>query len=154
MSLMRMHVDSESIEDAQHIRTRYNLRPLKLQSCSPRILVAASKASHHGTSMIGTAHMWHAFQKIPDWLQISGRVYGGGGLRVEEGEDLNCEAPSSPLTKYSYSDESSKPAPSKPAHSKKCTKKLPQPPPPPPPPNCLHHSQPNPQIPALISQAS
>ncbi|PLW39120.1 hypothetical protein PCANC_12603 [Puccinia coronata f. sp. avenae] len=104
--------------------------------------------------MIGTAHTWHTFHKIPDRLQISGRVDGGGGLRVEEEEDLNHEAPSSPLTEYSYSDEPSKPAPSKPAHSKKCTKKLPQPPPPPPPPKCLRHSQPNPQIPALISQAS
>jgi hypothetical protein len=82
--------------------------------------------------MIGTAHMWHAFQKIPDRFQISGRVDGGGGLRVEEGADLNHEAPSSPLTRYSSSNEPSKPAPSKPAHSKKCTKKLPQPPPPPP----------------------
>ena len=124
MFLKHTHVDSESIGDGRHIRTHYNLQPLKLQSCSPRILVAASKASHHGTSMIGTAHTWHAFQKIPDWLQISGRVDGGGGLRVEEGADLNREAPSSPLTEYSYSDESSKPAPSKPAHSKKRTKKL------------------------------
>jgi hypothetical protein len=104
--------------------------------------------------MIGTAHTWHTFQKIPDRLQIGGRVDGGGGLKVEEGADLNREAPSSPLTKYSYSDEPSKPAPSKPAHSKKLTKKLPQPPPPPPPPKCLRHSQPNPQIPTLISQAS
>ncbi|PLW33467.1 hypothetical protein PCASD_14394 [Puccinia coronata f. sp. avenae] len=149
MSLKRTHVDSESIQDGQHIQTRYNLRPLKLPSCSPGILVAASKAGHQGTSMIGTAHTWHTFQKIPNRLQISGRVDGGGGLRVEEEADLNREAPSSPLTKYSYSDE-----PSKPAHSKKRTKKLPQPPPPPPPPKCLRHSQPNTQIPALILQAS
>ncbi|PLW54923.1 hypothetical protein PCANC_05898 [Puccinia coronata f. sp. avenae] len=128
MSLKRTHVDSESIQDGRHIRTHYNLRPLKLPSCSPGILVAASKDGHQGTSMIGTAHTWHTFQKIPDRLQISGRVEGGGGLRVEEEADLNREAPSSPLTKYSYSDE-----PSKPAHSKKRTKKLPQPPPPPPP---------------------
>ncbi|PLW19866.1 hypothetical protein PCANC_09241 [Puccinia coronata f. sp. avenae] len=154
MSLKRTHVDSESIQDGRHIQTRYNLRPLKLPSCSPGILVAASKDGHQGTSMIGTAHTRHTFQKIPDRLQISGRVEGGGGLRVEEEAALNREAPSSPLTKYSYSDEPSKPAPSKPAHSKKRTKKLPQPPPPPPPPKCLPHSQPNPQIPALISQAS
>ncbi|PLW20286.1 hypothetical protein PCASD_19725 [Puccinia coronata f. sp. avenae] len=128
MSLKRKHVDSESIQDCQHIQTHYNLQPLKLPSCSPGILVAASKAGHQGTSMIGTAHTWHTFQKIPNRLQISGRVDGGGGLRVEEEADLNREAPSSPLTKYSYSDE-----PSKPAHSKKPTKKLPQPPPPPPP---------------------
>ncbi|PLW36292.1 hypothetical protein PCASD_15929 [Puccinia coronata f. sp. avenae] len=153
-SSQRTHVDSESIRDGRHIRTRYNLRPLKLSSCSPGILVAASKAGHQGTSMIGTAHTWHTFQKIPDWLQISGRVEGGGGLRVEEEADLNREAPSSPLTEYSYSGEPSKPAPSKPAHSKKHTKKLPQPPPPPPPPKCLRHSQPNPQIPTLISKAS
>jgi hypothetical protein len=100
--------------------------------------------------MIGTAHTWHTFQKIPDWLQISDRVDGGGGLRVEEEADLNHEAPSSPLTKYSYSDE-----PSKPACSKKRTNKLPQPPSAPPPlAKCLHHPQPNPQIAALILQAA
>jgi hypothetical protein len=70
---------------------------------------------------------WCLDINIPDRLQISGRVDGGGGLRVEEEADLNREAPSSPLTKYSYSDE-----PSKPACSKKRTKKLPQPPPVPP----------------------
>jgi hypothetical protein len=94
MSLKRMHVDSKSIQDGQNIRTRYNLRPLKLPSCSPGIFVAASKAGHHGTSMIVTAYTWHTFQKIPDRLQISGRVDGGGGLRVEEEADLNREAPS------------------------------------------------------------
>ena len=132
MTLKRTHVDSESIHNGRHIQTPYNLQALKLPSCSPGILVAASKAGLHGTSMIGTAHMRHTFQKIPERLQISGRVDGGGGLRVEEEADLSHEVPSSPLTKYSYSDEPSKPAPSKAAHSKKRTKKLPQPLPPPP----------------------
>ncbi|PLW50461.1 hypothetical protein PCASD_01426 [Puccinia coronata f. sp. avenae] len=138
--------DSETTAELRHLRTRYNLRPLKPSSCPPRSLAVESVAGRHGPSMIGNAPQWHPFQKGSDLLWMTSGVDRCNDQGVEEAADPDgegCSSSLSELSDASESDASPSKTPHKPAY-RPCA---------PPPPTCHQHSHPNPPIPEAVSDA-